>query len=497
MSPLIQPCKPHHTDYLKDESRTSGKAESISFPKSETEVRQIVKALFQKKIPITVQGSRTGITGAAVPLRGHLLNLSVMTKITGLDQDSDGIFSIRVQPGLCLSELNHQLASGSFDTTKWSKNSVKTLDAFKKAEKQFWPPDPTENSASIGGIAANNARGICAHHYGPASRHISSIRVVDTKGNVNVITRNLKKDLLNLYLGSEGMLGAITELTLTLQPLPEELWGIVFFFKTQPASLDFIEAVTCGFQAYPDTKLASVEFMDQTTLKCIEKLKQENSRFKPLPDIHPEFTTAVYLEIHGSNSKEIETFSNELMKTTAEFGCDPDTSWAFCGQIEIQRVRLFRHAAPESVNAFIDKVRQTDSRIRKLGTDMQILNGSLLSIMEMYQADLHQKKLKAAIFGHAADCHLHVNILPEDHAQFIEAKKLIEKWAAKICSQGGSVVTEHGVGKIKKHLFRNLPLQKNHASIALAKQHLDPKELWNPGNMLNKTRTKPVTGLYK
>ena len=497
MSPLIQPLKPHHTDYLKDESRTSGQAESISFPKNEIEVKQIVKALFQQNIPITVQGSRTGITGGAVPLRGHLLNLSAMNGITGLDQNSDGIFSIRVQPGLCLSELNRQLTSGSFDTTEWSKNSIIALDAFKKAEKQFWPPDPTENSASIGGIAANNARGICAHHYGPASQHIKSLRVIDTKGDINVITRNSKKDLLNLYLGSEGMLGAITELTLALQPLPEELWGLVFFFKSQPASLGFIKAVSCRFQDYPDTKLASVEFMDKTTLNCIEKLKQESSQFKPLPDIHPKFTTAVYMEIHGGNSTEIETFANKLMETTAEFGCDPDTSWAFCGQIEIQRVRLFRHAAPESANVFIDKARQTDSRIRKLGTDMQIPNGSLSSMVEMYQADLHQKNLKGAVFGHAIDCHLHVNILPEDHAQFVEAKKLIAKWATTICSKGGNVVTEHGVGKIKKHLFQNLPLQKHHASIARAKQLLDPKGLWNPGNMLNKTHAKSVTGLYK
>jgi hypothetical protein len=102
---LILPLQDLHKDYLKDESRISGKAETISFPENETQVQDIVKILLKQKTPITVQGSRTGITGGAVPMGGHILNLSKMIKVTGLERDSDGQFSIRVQPGIFLAAV--------------------------------------------------------------------------------------------------------------------------------------------------------------------------------------------------------------------------------------------------------------------------------------------------------------------------------------------------------------------------------------------------------
>nr|MDA3788447.1 FAD-binding oxidoreductase [Desulfobacula sp.] len=163
---LIKPLEDRHKDYLKDESRTSGKAESISFPESETQIQAIVKTLLELKKPITVQGSRTGIVGGAVPVCGHILNLSKMTRVTGLELDQDAKFSIRVQPGISLSDLDQQLYSRGFDSDGWDNNALKALEVFKKSERYFWPPDPSERSASIGGIAANNSRGICALYYG-------------------------------------------------------------------------------------------------------------------------------------------------------------------------------------------------------------------------------------------------------------------------------------------------------------------------------------------
>ena len=170
------------------------------------------------------------------------------------------------------------------------------------------------------------------------------------------------------------------------------------------------------------------------------------------------FVSSVYVEIHGSESEEIETLSEWLLDQSTEFGSDPDITWAFCGKREIEQARLFRHAAPEAVNQLIDKVRLKDSRITKLGTDMALKKGDLSQLMEMYRADLKSSGLKAAIFGHAAEGHLHVNILPRDYQQFEQGKKLVEDWAKKINSKGGSIVTEHGIGKIKKYIFQSIPL---------------------------------------
>ena len=511
---LIQPLEDRHRDYLKDESRTSGKAESISFPINEAEVQAIVKILSGQQTPITVQGNRTGITGGAVPLDGHILNLSKMTKVMGLELDQNGKFSIRVQPGISLSELDQHLYSGRFESDGWDKKALSALEALHKTDRQFWPPDPSERSASIGGIAANNSRGICAHHYGPACDHIKRIRVVDANGEIHSITRgqyvfsqgvgvcplpggseirvdpaNLQaespNDLIDLYLGSEGLFGVITELTLSLQPLPNELWGIVFFFEDQPQAVDFLQTMDQRHIKESDTDIVAIEFMDQTTLECIREYRQVNSRLRELPDWDTKLVSAVVMEIHGNSTEEVEVLSEWLLETAADCGSDPDTTWAFCGETEIERLRLFRNAAPESVNQLIDKARQVTPRITKLGTDMCLQNGSLAEMLEMYRRGLQADGLKAAIFGHAADKHLHVNILPQDEKEFDEGRALFEGWAKKISAMGGNIVAEHGVGKIKKNLFRSIPLPERLKVIRSVKQQLDPNGIWNPGNMLN------------
>jgi D-lactate dehydrogenase (cytochrome) len=519
---LILPLQDLYKDYLKDESRICGKAESISFPENETQVQTIVKLLLKQKTPITVQGSRTGITGGAVPMGGHILNLSKMIKVTGLELDPDGKFSIRVQPGISLSELNEQIFNGRFNREGWDKKSLKALEAFKKAGRLFWPPDPSERSASIGGIAANNSRGICSFFYGPARFHIKSIRVVDTHGEIASIRRGqyissqvacplpggrvieldpalfqgqssdyFKEpyDLMDLYLGSEGMFGVITELTLSLLPLPKEQWGIVFFFEHHSRALDFIQRIhprqkrKKGQKTGSDTDIVAIEYMDQTILECIQDYKQVNTKVKELPDLDKILTTAVYVEIHGNNILSVEALSEILLETAVQCGGNPDNTWAFCNDIEMERPRIFLHAAAECVNWLIDKARLKDSRIIKLGTDMRLENASLSERLGMVQQDLQTHGLKAAIFGHSACEHLQINILPQNYQEFEKGRALIKEWTKKIDTQKGSIVTAHGVGKINKDLFASIPLPQALKVIRSVKQQLDPDGLWNPDNM--------------
>ncbi len=505
MSCTIQPLTDRHLSYLSDESRMAGQAESISFPTSEVEVQQIVSTLSRQQTPMTVQGSRTGVTGGAVPAGGHILNLSALNNIIGLCQDEAGAFSIRVQPGLTLAELNRQLYHGHFAASDWDKNALAALAAYQRSGRHFWPPDPTEKLASIGGMAANNARGICAHHYGPASRYISQIRIADANGDIHTLARGQDRfapaisprsggaeadvtgpgaaiDLFDLFLGSEGVLGVITELTLSLRPLPPEMWGIAFFFRDQSPAAAFIEAVCQRPAQAPEAALVSLEFMDQTTLACMRRFRPTNSRPALPADI---FNTLVYTEIHGRGIEPVEALAQWFMEVATACDGDPDATWAFAGIDELERFHLFRHAAPESVNTVIDEARQGDPRITKLGTDMRPGGASFAETLKMYQMDLHRSGLNAAIFGHAAEAHLHVNILPQNYTQYRAGLELTRRWAAEIRTKGGSVVTEHGVGKLKKQLFKPGELPPRLAAIRQLKQQLDPAGLWNPGTMLD------------
>ncbi len=199
--------------------------------------------------------------------------------------------------------------------------------------------------------------------------------------------------------------------------------------------MDFIQATAKRKKTESDTAIAAIEFMDQTTLESIREFKKENSRLRRLPDVDTRFASAVYMEIHGSNAEEAEAISRWLLEAAAEHESDPDTTWAFCGESEIEQLRLFRHAAPEAANRFIDRARQIDSRITKLGTDMCLKNIPLSEVLKIYRRDLKARGLKASVFGHAADGHLHVNILPRDYQQFEEGRRLIENWAKKTASK--------------------------------------------------------------
>lgn len=192
---LIYPLEEKYQDYLSDESRMVGRASSISFPETEEEIVAIITAMRRNPIPITIQGGKTGIAGGAVPLHGHILNLSKMNRVKQLILTGQGETLLKVEPGITLLELARE---------------IKKLES---EEELFWPPDPTETAATVGGIASCNAKGISAHHYGETREHIVGAKVALSNG----VTQELKRgetfvpflrgqeDLLDLFLGGEGL----------------------------------------------------------------------------------------------------------------------------------------------------------------------------------------------------------------------------------------------------------------------------------------------------
>ena len=178
-----------YAEYLRDESRSVGTAESISFPKTEEDVRRILKAEYAAGHRITVQGARTGLAAAAVPHGGHVMNMMTMDRVEGMRQDENGRFYVTAQPGVILSQLKKQIESKKFDTADWDAASKKAFRAFLDAPEQLLTPDPTEGSASIGGIVACNASGARSYLYGPTRGHVTAIRVVLCDGDVGALRR--------------------------------------------------------------------------------------------------------------------------------------------------------------------------------------------------------------------------------------------------------------------------------------------------------------------
>lgn len=470
--------------YLRDESRLTGQADSIIFPANLQDLQAAVRQCLEEGAPITVQGSRTGICGGAVPMEGRIINLSEMAAPLSLESGEDGFFYLKVQPGYLLSSLRRDLRRRRFDWLDPAQADTAAARVFSQSAETFWPPDPSELTASIGGIASTNARGPAAFKYGSAGQHIEALEAIMPEGELYTITRDRPEgmvgniDLMQALLGGEGMYGIIASLTLRLLPKPSEMWGISFFFDDENNAAYFIDQVlTLDIPA-----LAALDFLDKESMALAVSLKEQAAKLREIPDPPAAAAAAVYLELYAYSEEELEAAAEMLMEAAAENGSDPDDSWALSGD-DIEKLRLFRHAVPEAANTRLDKLRLVLPAATKLGGDLTLPGYSFQKALSFYRESLKEAGVKAAVFGHCGEKHLHVNLFPEDARQREAALGLMRKWLAESRRQNGFMFREHGIGKTKKEFFQDLEDPQAVEIKRGIKKSLDPKNLFNPGNM--------------
>ena len=515
---LIKPMKDDYTDYLRDESRAVGHADSISFPKNESEVAELIKSLYAQGIPITVQGARTGLAAGAVPHGGHILNLSRMDQVKAFRTAADGHFHITLEAGVILSQLRKQIDQKKFDTTNWTTASLEAYDAFCSAPPQFFSPDPTESSATLGGMVACNASGARSYLYGPTRDHISGLRVVLRDGQIVALKRGEYKaagrtlrfptlqknwievdlptyvmpqtknasgyfiedamDAIDLFIGSDGTLGVVTEVEIRLQPMPETIWGVTCFFTSEENALEFVTTARDTMK-----QLASMEYFDGHALDILRDQKRNNAGFSKLQALPDHVNTAIYVELHCQNEARALEGLKAIGQLLKQAGTDPRDTWVARNDSDRDRLLFFRHAVPESVNMLIDHRKKTNPIITKLGTDMSVPDAHLKDIMAMYHRMLKDAQLESAIWGHVGDNHLHVNILPRNEEDYLKGKALYDLWAAEVTRMGGAVSAEHGVGKLKAKYLEVMYGKEAIEEMAKLKFCFDPKGLLGAGNL--------------
>ncbi|MGN1001831.1 MAG: FAD-binding oxidoreductase [Oscillospiraceae bacterium] len=507
--PGILPMSEEFRDYLHDETKTVGSAESISFPTSEEEICATLRHFSQKGVRVTVQGNRTGLTAASVPGGGHILSLDRMCRVTGL-RVTDGAAYLRVQPGLSLSALRTQIASG-FDTAGWDADSLAAYAVYRKLPRQYFPPDPTESSASLGGMAACNSSGAKTYHYGPTRPYINGLRVALADGDVIALRRGEKKaqgrafslttlggrtirgripgytmprcknasgyyaeddmDLVDLFVGSDGTLGVITELELRLIPQPRVIWGVNSFFKTEEQAVSFVENIR------PLTSAAAIEFFDGNALDIV---RAHADGGRPVPE---GFACMIYTELHTDTDEEAYAAIRVLGKAMEEAGGDPAHTWAAHSLPDRERLLELRHAVPESVNALIAERKRSIPTLAKVGSDMAVPDGHFREIMAMYHRDLEAEGFQFAMWGHIGNNHIHVNVLPRSAEEMTRGKAMFVRWAEKVVALGGTVSAEHGAGKNKANLLPILYGEAGVREMAALKRCFDPGCLLGAGNL--------------
>ncbi len=461
-------------DYLKDESNMTGSAESISFPENEAEIAQILREMRGHGTAVTIQGGKTGIVGSAVPLQGHIMNLSRMKKVKSFAIAKDGQRSVTVEPGITLLELRKAIQRN------------KTHRAF------FWPPDPTEPTASVGGIASTNAEGTCFYLYGRSASYISGIRVMNADGSIRdlrkgqdaIVINGDSKDLLDVYLSGEGMYGVITELTLRLIPKPKEIWGIGFFFENPEEGMSFADQLKAAPFDSHDANIAAMEYLDQTILNAVEMHPSMKIQLKTTPDTALHITAMVYVEIHGDHEDAIQELAHTLLKMSSTFNSDIDKTWAFSGEPEVDKMRSFLHAAAETAILHVEKARREDHRITKTGIDISLEREGLKALVHRFEKQLRTENLKASFWGHLGSGSLHIDILPGNYEEFVKGKTLLETWADSFPALLGKAITSYGIGKLKKSIFLKTASKTHVNDVLKLKKQLDKNNLWNPGNMI-------------
>lgn len=509
------------SSYLIDESKLNGEADWLFFPNSEAEITSILNFLRKNKIRTYISAARTGIVGSCVPTSGSVLSTEKMNKIIGFGFDKNkNYYFIRVEPGITLKEINDKLKKKELDNiTELTPDAIKNFIELKKPF--HYPVDPTEMSAAIGGTVATNASGARSLKYGPTREWIKGLRVILSSGDILDIQRGVyfasnegnfivnksnggklqfkipnyifnttvknaagiyskpNMDLIDLFIGSEGILGIITQIDIWIIE-KKPLISNVLFFNSEENSINFVESIRNNRIISPEF----IEFFSYEALNHMKKVQNKDPGSINMPQIPIDAKSAIFFDLPYSEEK-IDIIFSEIDKITKKCNTSLSNSWSGYENREIDRFKHFRHAVPEYVNAIIATRKQQFPELHKLGTDMSVPEEYFRSMMEYYHTVLQNTNLDYVIYGHIGENHVHVNILPKNMEELRLGEKIFEKFAHKAVEYGGSISAEHGIGKIKKDYLKIMYSQKDLDGMRLIKKSLDPFLILNYGNIID------------
>ena len=509
--------------YLDDESHSfDGAAEKIIFPSTEAEVAAIMKSAYENGTPVTIQGGRTGLTGAAVPLGGIALNLEKMTQLSYMNYDeSESLYSIAAQCGKTLEDLVEAIQSKKLDKLegKGTSEQQKALGQFLDESETFtFPVDPTEMSAWLGGIVACNASGARTFKYGAVRPWVYHLRVVLANGDILDIERgkvtaddgkfiivlsdgaeievtvptykmpNTKNaaglfakpdmDLIDLFVGSEGILGVITEVELGLITLEDDTMTVMAFFPSIDDAVNFTYDVRAPYSP------VKMDFMEYFGTNAIVMIKEKaGSAGIKVPALKDDTKAIVFFEF-SFTPENMEEMVMGLEEILMKNNTSSESSWAGMDRSELAKMKTVRHFVPETVNGIIAQRKAQYSEVHKIGTDMAVPDEALRDYLKFYITTLEEQGMEYAMWGHIGDNHIHVNMLPRNNEEVQQGMDNYMTFAKRAIELGGTVAAEHGIGKLKRAFLEAMYGESGIKEMQAVKKSLDSKWLLNRGNMI-------------
>lgn len=412
----------------------------VVFPRDTGEVAAIVRACAARQVPVIPFGTGTALEGHVAALRGGVcIDTSNMKEILVLNPaDMD----VTVQAGVTRNQLNTYLRDKGL----------------------FFPVDPGAD-ASLGGMTATRASGTNAVRYGTMADCVLGMTVVLADGRVIRTSRRARKssagyDLTHLFVGSEGTLGVITEVTLRLFGIPEAISAAVVSFPDLESA---VNAVILTIQsAIP---MARIELLDEVQVDAVNRHSGLNYAVLP----------TLFLEFHGSE-KGVAEQTESVQQIAAEFG-GADFQWSILPE---ERNRLWR-ARHEAFYAAL----ALRPGCRGVTTDVCVPISRLAECILETKADIEASFLLAPIVGHVGDGNFHLIMLvdPDDPKDMAEAKRLSDRLVMRALAMDGTCTGEHGVGFGKMDFL----IHEHGEAVSVmrtVKVALDPDDIMNPGKIV-------------
>ncbi len=501
------------SSYTRDESASfDGSAEAVYLPRTPEEVAAVLHEAAVARRPVTLSGAGTSITGSRVPHGGIVVSTERLRNGRAIPlpgpvgavaaRGSAGARGREGQPesgpgagpaagkgpaGAGAQPAGATRAAGDWEprggpdyTVLISDDGCRAivpagirlfeLDQALAGDGVFYPPDPTETTAMLGGTIATNASGARSYRYGATRNWVEALLVVPVGGDPVWVRRGewvarngnlplppgfpashaavpdtiqmpatkhaaglyLKRglDLVDLLIGSEGTLAAIAAAEVRLAPRPAAIFQYAGFFASEADALDFAAKLRGALAS-----ILSIEYMDGASLDFIRAQYPETPRAQGCVLVEEE-----YEAVSEYNPYPPEERLLEIQDALRSAGAAAD--WVAAGE-ELRGMKSFRHALPEQVNRWVGE------RVGKLGTDVAVPADSFPAIWEAY-SEARSAGIRTVLFGHLGQYHLHLNFLPADEAELACAREHYLHLARTAVALGGTISAEHGVGK--KHL---------------------------------------------
>jgi D-lactate dehydrogenase (cytochrome) len=425
----------------KDESYHAPHApDAVAFAQTTEEVAEIVALCAEQQTPVIAFGTGTSLEGHVAALKGGVcIDLSQMNKVLRVNAED---LDATVEAGVTRKQLNEYLRDTGL----------------------FFPIDPGAD-ASIGGMAATRASGTNAVRYGTMRENVLALTIVLSDGKVIRTAQRARKsaagyDLTRLFVGSEGTLGIITEVTVRLYGIPEAISAAVCAF---PTIGDAVDTVILTIQN--GVPVARIELLDEAQIDAINKYSKLDHKVAP----------TLFFEFHGTEAGVAE--QTDIVKAiAAEHGGD-DFRWATTPEAR-SKLWQARHDAYYAALAL---------RPGSKGwpTDVCVPISRLAECIAETKDDLAQSTIPSALAGHVGDGNFHLIFMidPEKPEEIAEASRLNDRMVARALAMEGTCTGEHGIGygKMDFMVAEHGPALDVMRSI---KQALDPNGIMNPGKIV-------------